>query len=167
MTTIYWLHKLVTAGILTVGALFNVVSLFRGMDYVVHAYFTTAGEIVLTSWFFAAFALGVLAGRIVPLQPRWRRVIRRVVTVYMFLLTLVHGVNNLLLHNQEGYAEIFSGPFYTYPALVVLTGLAIVIASFPRPNAASQSSDDKLKPAVQPMESGASGALRIGRANAR
>ena len=147
MTIVYWLHKLVTAGILTVGALFNVVALLRGMDYVVQTYFTTTGEIVLTSWFFAAFVLGVMAEFLVPLEPRWRRVVRRVVCVYMFLLTLMHGVNNLLMHNQDGYGEIFSGPFYTYPALVVLTGLAIVIASFPRPTAASQPRDERLKPA--------------------
>ena len=147
MNALYWLHKVVTAGILTVGALFNVISLFRGMDYVVENYFTTAGEIILTSWFFAAFVLGVMAIRRVPLEPRWRRVVRRVVTVYMFLLTLMHGVNNMLMHNQDGYGEIFSGPFYTYPALVVLTGLAIVIAAFPRPTTDSQSSDDRLKPA--------------------
>jgi hypothetical protein len=147
MNAVYWLHKLFTAGILAVGALFNVIALFRGMDYVVHTYFTTAGEIALTSWFFAAFILGVLAEFLVPLEPRWRRVIRRVVCVYMFLLTLMHGVNNLAMQNQDGYGEIFSGPFYTYPALVVLTGLAIVIASFPRPRAAPRSGDDRLKPA--------------------
>jgi hypothetical protein len=148
MNTVYWLHKLFTVGILVVGALFNVIALFRGMDYVVDNYFTTAGEIVLTSWFFAAFLLGVTAEFLVPLEPRWRRVVRRVMTVYMFLLTLAHGVNNLLLQNQDGYGEVFSGPFYTYPALVMLTGLAIVVASFPRPRVASQSSsDERLKPA--------------------
>jgi hypothetical protein len=148
MNTVYWLHKLVTAGILTVGALFNVVALFRGMDYVVNTYFTIAGEIVLTGWFFAAFVLGVLSLFLVPLEPRWRRVVRRVVTVYMFMLMLMHGVNNLLLQNQDGYGEVFSGPFYTYPALVVLIALAVVIASFPRPKAAPQASgDDRLKPA--------------------
>jgi hypothetical protein len=148
MNTDYWLHKLFTAGILTVGALFNVIALFRGMDHVVNTYFTTAGEIVLTSWFFAAFVLGVVAEFLVPLEPRWRRVVRRVVTVYMFLLVLAHGVNNLLLQNQDGYGEVFSGPFYTYPALVVLTGLAVVIASLPRPKAAPQASGgDRLKPA--------------------
>jgi hypothetical protein len=148
MNTVYWLHKLFTAGILTVGALFNVIALFRGMDHVVNTYFTTAGEIVLTGWFFTAFVLGVLAEFLVPLEPRWRRVVRRVMTVYMFLLTLAHGVNNLLLQNQDGYGEVFSGPFYTYPALVMLTGLAIVVASFPRPRVVSQSSSDvRLKPA--------------------
>jgi hypothetical protein len=148
MSIVYWLHKLVTAGILAVGTLLNVTALFRGMDYVVQTYFTTAGEIVLTAWFFAAFILGAMAEFMVPLAPRWRRVVRRVVTVYMFLLVLAHGVNNLLLQNQDGYGEVFSGPFYTYPALVVLTGLAVVIASFPRPRVAYQSSgDDRLKPA--------------------
>jgi hypothetical protein len=148
MNTVYWLHKVFTAGILTVGALFNVIALFRGMDYVVDTFFTTVGEIVLTSWFFAAFILGVLAELLVPLDPRWRRVVRRVVTVYMFMLTLAHGVNNLLMQNEDGYGEVFSGPFYTYPALVVLIGLAVVIASFPRPKAGRQASgDDRLKPA--------------------
>jgi hypothetical protein len=148
MNTVYWLHKLFTAGILAVGALFNVIALFRGMDHVVDTYFTITGEIVLTGWFFVAFVLGVLALFLVPLEPRWRRVVRRVVTVYMFLLMLLHGVNNLLLQNQDGYGEVFSGPFYTYPALVVLTGLAIVIAAFPQPKAAPQASgDDRLNPA--------------------
>jgi hypothetical protein len=146
MNTVYWLHKLFTAGILTVGALLNVIALFRGMDHVVNTYFTTFGEIVLTSWFFVTFALGVLAEFLVPLGPRWRRVVRRVVTVYMFLLVLAHGVNNLLMQNQDAYGEVFSGPFYSYPALVVLTGLAVVIATFPRP-ARQASGDDRLKPA--------------------
>jgi hypothetical protein len=132
-TAVYWAHKVVTAGILVVGAYFNVTALFFGMDLVVATFFTTTGEIVLTTWFFVAFLLGVLAEFLVPVEPRWRRVVRRAMTVYMFLLTLAHGINNLLLQNLEDYAEIFSGPFYTYPAIVVLTGLAIVIASLPRP----------------------------------
>jgi len=132
-SAIYWAHKVVTAGILIVGAYFNVTALFFGMDLVVARFFTTTGEIVLTTWFFAAFVLGVLAEFLVPVQAHWQRVVRRVLTVYMFLLVLAHGVNNLLLQNVDGYAAIFSGPFYTYPAIVILIGLAIVIASLPRP----------------------------------
>jgi hypothetical protein len=57
-SAIYWAHKVVTAGILIVGAYFNVTALFFGMDLVVARFFTTTGEIVLTTWFFAAFVLG-------------------------------------------------------------------------------------------------------------
>ena len=58
---------------------------------------------------------------------------RRVVTFYMFMLTMAHGVNNLLLDNVAAYTRIFSGPFYMYPAMVLLTGLTIIIASLPAP----------------------------------
>lgn len=44
---------------------------------------------------------------------------------------LARGVNNLFLYNQEGYAAVFSGPLYTYPAVIVLAGLSIVIATTP------------------------------------
>jgi hypothetical protein len=130
---VYWAHKVVTAGILVVGTYLNITALVFGMDLVVATFFTTTPEIVLTTWFFVAFILGVLAELLVPVQPRWRRLVRRAMTVYMFLLALAHGINNLLLQNQEGYADIFSGPYYTYSAVIVLTGLAIVIASLPRP----------------------------------
>lgn len=131
---VFWAHKVVTTGILITGTYFNVTALFFGMDLVASTFFTTPGEIVLTTMFFTGFVLGVLAERYVAAAPRWRRVVRRMMTVYMLALTLVHGVNNLLLHNQQGYAEVFSGPFYTYPAIVILGALAIVIATTSSPS---------------------------------
>jgi hypothetical protein len=132
-STGYWMHKLTTASILIVGACLNVTALFFGMDRVAATVFTTTGEAILTAWFFAAFVSGVLAEVAVPLENRRLRIIRRVVTVYMLMLTLAHGVNNLLLGNTDAYAKIFSGPFYMYPAIVVLAGLAILIAALPAP----------------------------------
>lgn len=128
---VYWAHKMATASILAVGAYFNITALFFGMNLVATTFFTTTGEIVLTAWFFTAFLTGVAAEFVVPLEHRVLRIVRRVVTVYMFMLTMAHGVNNLLLGNVEGYTRIFSGPVYTYTALVVLSTLTIVIASLP------------------------------------
>jgi hypothetical protein len=129
--TIYWAHKIITASILAVGAYFNVTALFFGMDLVAATFFTTTGETILTAWFFAAFVTGVLAEFNVSLENRALRIVRRVVTFYMFMLTMAHGVNNLLLDNVEAYTRIFSGPVYTYTAIVLLTALAIVTASLP------------------------------------
>lgn len=131
--SIYWTHKVATASILAVGTYFNVTALFFGMDLVASTFFTTAGETVLTAWFFAAFVSGVLAEFFVPLESRALRITRRVITIYMLMLTLAHGVNNLLLGNAETYAKIFSGPFYTYPAIVLLGGLTILVAALPAP----------------------------------
>ena len=130
---VYWAHKLATASILAVGAYFNVTALFFGMDLVAATFFTTTGETILTAWFFAAFVTGILAELYAPLENRVLRIVRRLVTFYMFMLTLAHGVNNLLLDNVEAYTRIFSGPVYTYTAIVVLIGLAIVTASLPPP----------------------------------
>jgi len=129
----YWAHKLVTASILAVGAFFNVCAIFFGMDLVASTFFTLTGELILIAWFFAAFATGIWAEFSVPLDSRPLRIIRRVVTVYMGLLTLAHGGNNILLDNGAVYAKVFSGPFYNYPALIVLTGLCIFIAQLPAP----------------------------------
>lgn len=133
MTAIYWAHKLATASILAVGAYFNITAMFFGMDLVAETFFTTTGETILTIWFFTAFVTGVLAEIYVPIENRALRIIRRIVIFYMFMLTLAHGVNNLLLGNVEAYARIFSGPVYTYTALVLLTGLTILVASLPAP----------------------------------
>ena len=130
---LYWAHKIATASILAVGAYFNITALFFGMDLVAATFFTTAGETVLTAWFFTAFVTGLLAEFYVPLENRALRVVRRIVTFYMFMLTLAHGVNNLLLDNVEAYTRIFSGPVYTYTAMVLLIALAIVTASLPAP----------------------------------
>jgi len=131
--SIYWAHKITTSSILAVGAYFNISALFFGMDLVAATFFTTTGEMILTAWFFLAFVTGVLAEFYVPLANRALRVARRVVTIYMLMLTLAHGVNNLLLGNAAAYAKVFSGPFYTYPAIVLLTALAILVASLPAP----------------------------------
>ena len=131
---IYWAHKIVTAGILAVGAYFNVTAHFFGMELVTSTFFTTTGETILTAWFFTAFVTGVLAEFHVPLDNRALRIIRRVVTVYMLMLTLAHGINNLLLGNVEAYARIFSGPVYTYSAIALLGGLAILVAALPAPH---------------------------------
>ena len=130
---VFWAHKIATVSILAVGAYFNVTALFFGMDLVAQTFFTTTGETILTAWFFVAFVTGGMAELVVPIENRALRIMRRVVTIYMAMLTLVHGVNNLLLDNAATYAKIFSGPFYTYPAIVVLIGLAILVASLPTP----------------------------------
>lgn len=130
---VYWTHKIVTASILAVGTYFSITAHFFGMNLVAATFFTPLGESVLTTWFGVAFITGILAEISVPLDHRALLVLRRVVTVYMLMLTLVHGINNLALGNIEGYTNIFSGPVYSYAALVVLGGLAIVIASLPAP----------------------------------
>ena len=128
---ISWAHKIVTAGILATGTFFNLCALFFGMDLVAKTFFTLPAELVLTAWFFSAFILGVAAEYNVPLANRPQRIVRRIVTVYMFMLTMMHGVNNILLDNAAFYAKVFSGPFYMYPALLILGGLTIFIASLP------------------------------------
>jgi hypothetical protein len=130
---ISWAHKIVTAGILATGTFFNVCALFFGMDLVARTFFTLSGELVLTAWFFSAFILGVAAELKVPLANRPSRIVRRIVTIYMFMLTMMHGVNNILLDNVAFYTKVFSGPFYMYPALLVLGGLTIFTASLPVP----------------------------------
>jgi hypothetical protein len=132
--TIYWGHKVVTASILVVGASLNVAALIVGMDTVAATAFSIPGEIILTAWFLLALILGVLAEFRVPLAALWQRIVRRIVTFYMLMLTLAHGVNNLLLRNVEMYAKTFSGPLYTYTALVMLTALAIFILTLPEPS---------------------------------
>jgi hypothetical protein len=133
-TSLFLIHKIVTAGILAVGAFLNIASLFVGMDAIAATFFTTTGELVLTTWFFLAFVLGVASELIVPVENRAVRVVRRIITVYMLMLTLAHGINNLLLDNAALYAKIFSGPFYTYPAIVLLCGLSFFVAVQPAPS---------------------------------
>lgn len=130
---ISWAHKIVTAGILATGTFFNLCALFFGMELVAKTFFTFTGETILTAWFFSAFVLGVAAEFTVPLANRTLRIVRRVVTFYMFMLTMMHGVNNILLDNVAFYTRVFSGPFYMYPALLVLGGLTIFVASLPVP----------------------------------
>lgn len=130
---VFWAYKIVTAGILAVGATFNIASLFVGMEAVAATVFTTTGEIVLTGWFFLAFVLGVAAEFMVPAKTLAARIVRRVITFYMLMLTLAHGINNLLLDNVALYVRIFSGPLYTYTAIVLLCGLCIFILAQPAP----------------------------------
>ena len=125
--------QLVTTAILLVGASLNVAALIFGMPAVAAVAFSVPGEIILTAGFLAALVLGVLSEFRVPLPALWQRIIRRIVTFYMLMLTLAHGVNNLLLRNVELYAKTFSGPLYTYTALVMLTALAIFTLTLPEP----------------------------------
>ena len=43
----------------------------------------------------------------------------------MLALTIMHGVNNLLLNNLAWYLKTFSGPVYPYAAGAVLVAMLV------------------------------------------
>ena len=51
------------------------------------------------------------------------------IVFYMLALTLMHGVNNLLLNNLGWYLKTFSGPVYPYMAGAVLLAMIAFTAT--------------------------------------
>jgi hypothetical protein len=113
----------VTTGVLLVGFGLDVASLFWSMEEIGQVVFTPLGEAILSLWFLAAFILGVISFRHVHHANLPSRVFHTVIVFYMLALTLMHGVNNLLLNNLGWYLKTFSGPVYPYMAGAVLLAM--------------------------------------------
>lgn len=127
-TTLVRLYKTVMVGILLIGAGLDVILLLFGPEPLLRYVFTTAGELVLTTWMATALVLGVIAYPHLDLHRHATRIVQQILLVYFVLLVLVHGVNNLLLGNTAGYLAAFSAPAYPYVATVVLLAAAIFTA---------------------------------------
>jgi hypothetical protein len=122
-------YKLVTTGVLLVGFGLDVASLFWSMEEIGQVVFTPLGESILSLWFLAAFILGVISFRHVHHANLPSRVFHTVIVFYMLALTLMHGVNNLLLNNLGWYLRTFSGPVYPYVAGAVLLAMILFTAT--------------------------------------
>ena len=122
-------YKLVTTGVLLVGFGLDIASLFWSMEEIGRVAFTPLGETILSLWFLTAFILGVLSFRHVLHANLPSRLFQAVIVFYMLALTLMHGVNNLLLNNLGWYLKTFSGPVYPYVAGAVLLGMIVFTAT--------------------------------------
>ena len=118
-------YRVVTGGVLTVGLALDLASLLWSMEDIGRVVFTAAGEIVLSIWFFAAFVLSLLARPHIEFRSVAGSVFHAVITFYMLALTIMHGVNNLLLNNLAWYLKTFSGPIYPYVAGAVLIAMLV------------------------------------------
>jgi hypothetical protein len=118
-------YKAVTGGVLTVGLVLDVASLLWSMEEIGRVAFTPLGEIILSLWFFAAFVLGVTTYSAMDLRSVPAKVFQAIIVFYMLALTLMHGVNNLILNNLGWYLKTFSGPVYPYVAGAVLLTMLV------------------------------------------
>ena len=126
--TQFRLYKIVTVGIMLVGAGLDLVLLLVGPGPLLTYVFTPVGEMILTTWMATALVLGLIVYPHLAMPRRATRIAQRVLLVYLGMLVLMHGVNNLLLGNTAGYLATFSAPAYPYVAAVVLFAAALFTA---------------------------------------